>query len=46
MHSALEADGTIHTTYPDGRTARTVQLADGRVVAEFEDGSGLSCDPE
>ncbi|MFJ4651572.1 hypothetical protein ACIP5Y_09905 [Nocardia sp. NPDC088792] len=45
MHSVLQADGTIKTTYPDGRTAQTAQLPDGRVVTKFEDGSMLSYDP-
>ncbi|WP_067687515.1 WXG100 family type VII secretion target [Nocardia jejuensis] len=45
MRSELQPDGSIQTTYPDGRTAETVQLTDGRVVTKFEDGSIFSYDP-
>ncbi|WP_405160027.1 hypothetical protein OG203_26730 [Nocardia sp. NBC_01499] len=45
MRSVMTQDGTISTTYPDGRTAQTAQLADGRVVTKFQDGSILQYDP-
>ncbi|MBF6069305.1 hypothetical protein REK76_24210 [Nocardia farcinica] len=45
MQSALNQNGTITTTYPDGRTAETVQLTDGRIVTKFQDGSVLQYDP-
>ncbi|WP_330182105.1 hypothetical protein OHB26_38245 [Nocardia sp. NBC_01503] len=45
MQSVLNTDGSISTTYPDGQTAHTAQLADGRVVTRFQDGSILEYDP-
>lgn len=45
MRSVMTPDGTINTTYPDGRTAQTAQFADGRVVTRFQDGSVLEYDP-
>lgn len=46
MTSVMGQDGTITTTFGDGRTAETGLLADGRVVTHFEDGSVLAYDPE
>ncbi|BDT85323.1 hypothetical protein IU485_18860 [Nocardia cyriacigeorgica] len=46
MNSVMNPDGTIKTTFADGRTAQTGQLADGRIVTQFEDGSVLGYDPE
>lgn len=45
MSSELKPDGTIHTTFPDGRSAITTQFADGKVVTEFSDKSVLAYDP-
>lgn len=45
MSSELKPDGTIHTTFPDGRTAITTQLVDGKVLTEFSDKSVLAYDP-
>src|SRR5690606_29800268 len=46
MTSVLQPDGTIQTTYPDGRSAVTRELADGTVVTEFSDKSVLAYDPK
>ncbi|MFD3746090.1 hypothetical protein [Nocardia sp. NPDC058633] len=46
MTSVLQPDGTIQTTYPDGRSALTRELADGKVVTEFSDKSVLAYDPK
>ncbi|MBF6482575.1 hypothetical protein IU431_00130 [Nocardia otitidiscaviarum] len=46
MRSEIGEDGKITTTYPDGRTAETTQLENGRVVTSFEDGSMLGYDPD
>lgn len=46
MTSELKPDGTIHTTYPDGRSAVTKELADGKLVTEFSDKSVLAYDPK
>jgi len=45
MQSQTQPDGTVKTTYPDGRTAETAQLQDGRIVTKFQDGSVLQYDP-
>ncbi|KZM75252.1 hypothetical protein AWN90_17735 [Nocardia terpenica] len=45
LQSQMQQDGTVKTTYPDGRTAQTAQLADGRIVTKFQDGSVLQYDP-
>ncbi|MBO0852408.1 MAG: hypothetical protein J2P18_01410 [Nocardia sp.] len=45
MHSALNSDGTITTTDSQGKSAQTAQLADGRIVTKFPDGSVLQYDP-
>ncbi|MEV0435641.1 hypothetical protein [Nocardia sp. NPDC050413] len=45
MSSELKPDGTIHTTFPDGRTAVTTQFVDGKVLTEFSDKSVLAYDP-
>ncbi|KZM68413.1 hypothetical protein [Nocardia terpenica] len=45
MQSQLQQDGTVKTTYPDGKTAHTQQLPDGRIVTKFQDGSMLQYDP-
>ncbi|MBF6233140.1 hypothetical protein [Nocardia farcinica] len=46
MTSVLQPDGSIQTTYPDGRSAITRELADGKVVTEFSDKSVLAYDPK
>ncbi|MCM6772762.1 T-complex 10 C-terminal domain-containing protein [Nocardia sp. CDC159] len=45
MQSQMQPDGTVKTTYPDGKAASTAQLADGRIVTKFPDGSVLQYDP-
>ncbi|MBF6446592.1 RHS repeat protein [Nocardia elegans] len=45
MRSVMNPDGTITTTDAQGKTAQTAQLADGRIVTKFPDGSVLQYDP-
>ncbi|WP_280336932.1 hypothetical protein [Nocardia wallacei] len=45
MRSVMNPDGTITTTDSNGRSAQTAQLADGRIVTKFPDGSVLQFDP-
>ncbi|WP_280336749.1 hypothetical protein [Nocardia wallacei] len=45
MHAERLEGGDIQTTFPDGRTAKTVTLPDGQILTRFPDGSVLGYDP-